>query len=280
MLPGIVIIKLTSCNELTYIFIVEDFMANDILSKAPVTDYVEKPPKIDPKEFQKVINSRRSVRIFGGKPIPGEIMSRCMENALLAPNSSNLQQWEFHLVQSPEKKAALVRACLDQVAAKTAAELVVAVARTATWRSHAEEMLRIFSKGKDTPASAISYYKKIVPFVYSLGPLGIFGCIKRVLFFFKGLTGPIIREPVNSAHMKIWAVKSTALGCENLMLSLRAYSYDSCAMEGYDSKMIKKILGLPRDAVVVMVIAAGERGKGGIYGERIRFAGSKFIMRD
>lgn len=254
-------------------------MADNILSSAPGTDYVEKAPKIDPKEFQKVIDSRRSVRIFDGSPIPGKIMDRCLENAILAPNSSNLQQWEFYLVQSPEKKAALVKACLNQVAAKTAAELVVAVARTATWKEHAEEMLRIYGKAKNIPKAAVSYYKKLVPFVYSMGPLGIFGCLKRALFLFRGLSVPVIREPVNRWHMKIWAVKSTALGAENLMLSLRAYGYDSCPMEGYDSKRIKKILGLPRDAVVVMVIAAGKRGNGGIYGERLRFASGKFIRK-
>ena len=254
-------------------------MANDILSTAPVTDYVEKVPKIDSKEFQKVIDSRRSVRIFDGKPIPEKIMNICLENALLAPNSSNLQPWGFYLVQNPDKKKALIKACLDQVAAKTASEIVVVTARTSTWKENAAEMLRIFAKASDVPASAKSYYKKIVPFVYNMGPLGMFGHIKRILFFFRGLTTPIIREPVTRAHLRQWAVKTAALGAQNLMLSLRAYGYDSCPMEGYDSKRIKKILGLPGDAVVVMVVAAGKRGKGGIYGERIRFASSRFINK-
>ena len=74
-------------------------------------------------------------------------------------------------------------------------------------------------------------------------------------------------------------MKTAALGAQNLMLSLRAYGYDSCPMEGYDSKRIKKILRLPSDAVVVMVVAAGKRGKGGIYGERIRFDSVRFIKK-
>jgi len=61
------------------------------------------------------------------------------------------------------------------------------------------------------------------------------------------------------------------------MLSLRAYGYDSCPMEGYDSKIIKKLLDLPGDALVVMVIAAGKRAKGGIYGKQIRFDSHRFI---
>jgi len=254
-------------------------MAKDILSKAPGFTYVEKAPVINAKEFQKVINSRRSVRIFNGEPVPEKIMNTCLENALLAPNSSNLQPWEFYLVQNSEKKTALVKACLDQVAAKTASELVVVIARTATWKEHAAEMLRIFSKGSDVPAAAKSYYKKIVPFVYNMGPLGILGPVKKAIFFLRGLSTPVIREPVNRAQLRQWAVKTAALGAENLMLSLSAYGYDSCPMEGYDSKRIKKILELPGDAVVVMVIAAGKRGKGGIYGERIRFDSARFIKR-
>lgn len=254
-------------------------MAKDILSKAPEFNYVEKTPKIDPKEFQKVVDSRRSVRIFDGVPIPDKIMNICLENALLAPNSSNLQPWGFYQVVSQDKKDAMIKACLDQVAAKTASEIVVVIARTSTWKENAAEMLNIFSKAADVPAAAMSYYKKIVPFVYTMGPMGIFGLLKRILFFFRGFTTPIIREPVTREHLKQWAIKTAALGAQNLMLSFRAYGYDSCPMEGYDSKRIKKILGLPKDAIVVMVIAAGKRGKGGIYGERIRFSSVRFIKK-
>jgi len=254
-------------------------MAKNILSKAPGFDYEEKAPKIDAKEFQKVVESRRSVRIFDGKPIPEKIMNICLENALLAPNSSNLQPWGFYLVQNSEKKKAMIKACLDQVAAKTAAEIVVVIARTATWKEHAAEMLKIFSRASGVPDAAKSYYKKIVPFVYNMGPLGIFGFTKRIIFFFRGITTPIIREPVTRAQLRQWAVKTAALGAQNLMLSLRAYGYDSCPLEGYDSKRIKKILRLPNDAVVVMVVAAGKRGKGGIYGGRIRFDSVRFIKK-
>ncbi len=254
-------------------------MAKDgILTRVPEISYVEKAPKIDAKEFQKVINSRRSVRVFDAAPIPPKIMRQCLENALLAPNSSNLQPWEFYLVKDPKKRKELNRACLSQPAAETAAELVVVVARTATWKAHAREMLDLFEKGGgEVPAAAKQYYRRIVPFVYSQGILGIFGLIKRALYAVKGLSSPIIREPVTKSHMKLWAVKTAALGAENLMLSLRAYGFDSCAMEGCDSKRIRRILSLPRDAVVVMVIAAGARARGGIYGKRIRFDSSRFI---
>ncbi|HOS38445.1 MAG TPA: nitroreductase family protein [Spirochaetota bacterium] len=251
-----------------------------ILSEEQTFTYFEKAPTIDPGEFQKVIDSRRSVRVFDDTKIPEDIVRTCIENGLLAPNSSNLQPWEIYWVSSPEKKRELARYCLSQIAAKKAAELIVLVARTATWRQHAREMVTLFTSGPDkAPAMAIAYYKKIVPFVYTQGFLGILGFLKRIAFFVKGLSSPVIREPVTRAHLRTWAIKTTALAAENIMLSFRAYGYDTCPMEGYDSKRIKKLLGLPRDSAVVMVIAAGKRTEGGIYGPRIRYDSARFIKK-
>jgi len=118
----------------------------NILTEEPAYMYTEKAPKIDEKEFQKVINSRRSVRIFEEGDIPEKIMKKSLENALLAPNSSNLQPWEFYRVKTPEMKKKLTYACFNQIPAKTASELIVVVARTTTWKEHAKEMISIFKQ--------------------------------------------------------------------------------------------------------------------------------------
>lgn len=253
-------------------------MDKNILNEAPDFNYHEETPAIDAAEFQKVIDSRRSVRVFEDIPVPDDIITRCMGNALLSPNSSNLQPWEIYRIKNKETRYLINKACLGQTAAVTAAELFIFVARTATWRKHADEMLALFNReGSSVPGAAKKYYGKLVPFVYNQGFLNLFGCLKRVLYAIKGLNGAIIREPVNMNHMRIWAVKSTALACENFMLSMRAYGFDSCPMEGYDSSRIKKILALPKDAVVVMAIGTGRRKQGGIWGKRIRFDSSRFL---
>ena len=56
-------------------------------------------PKINYKEFEKVIKSRRSVRFFTKEVIPETIIKNSLNNALLAPNSSNLQVWEIYWVK-------------------------------------------------------------------------------------------------------------------------------------------------------------------------------------
>jgi nitroreductase len=76
----------------------------------------------------------------------------------------------------------------------------------------------------------------------------------------------------------LWATKTTALACENLMLSLRAAGYDSCAMEGFDEPRVKHLLDLPRPARIVMVIAAGRRAEGGVM-PQYRFDRTHYVQR-
>jgi nitroreductase len=78
-------------------------MANlDILKKIVDTGYREPEVQIDHTEFEKLINSRRSVRVFEeDTKIPDDIVHKCLDAALQAPNSSNLQPWEFYWVKDP-----------------------------------------------------------------------------------------------------------------------------------------------------------------------------------
>ncbi|MEN9810235.1 MAG: hypothetical protein RLZZ488_1802 [Pseudomonadota bacterium] len=223
--------------------------------------------------FAAVIHARRSVRVFETEqPIPETVVRKAIDHALLAPNSSNMQMWEFYWVRTPEKKKALAAACLSQPAARTAAELIVCVARTDTWPANRLRMLDFLRANGNAPASVIKYYEKLLPFVYGQGLLGIGGLFKSLATWFIGLFRPIPREPVSRADMRVWASKSTALGCENLILSLRAQGYDTCAMEGFDSRRVKKIIGLPRrGSDIVMVIGAGVGKPEGLYGPRVRF---------
>jgi len=241
-------------------------------------DHVETAEEINRDEFIKAVKSRRSVRIFNDEPVLEEDMRKCLELALLAPNSSNLQPWEFYWVRDQNKKERLVEYCLGQPAAATAQELVVCVARYDFWKVNAERMLQLFrEKGDKIPKSDKIYYEKIVPLAYSQGPLGSFGILKKLIVFFRGMSVPTPREPGSRNDMKIWAQKSTALACQNLMLSLRAFGYDSCPMEGMDSKRIKQLLELPRKAQICMVISAGKRAENGVYGEQVRFDSNLFI---
>ena len=240
--------------------------------------YKEEAKDIDKEEFIKTVKSRRSVRVYNEEAVIEQDMRACLELALLAPNSSNLQPWEFYWVRSEEKKNKLIEYCLGQPAAKTAQELVVAVARPDFWKVNQKRMLeKIDAMGDKAPKSARKYYLKIVPLAYNQGIFSIRGYLKKLAIEIRGIKKPTPREPYNKKGMSVWAHKSTALACENLMLSLRAYGYDSCPMEGIDSKRIKTLLGLKNPAEISMVISAGKRAENGVYGKQVRFDNKYFI---
>ena len=234
-------------------------------------------PKINKEEFIKVVKSRRSVRVYNDEVVPEDVILSCLDLALLAPNSSNLQAWKFYWVKSKEKKKKLVEYCLNQPAARTAQELIVCVARPMAWRENSKKMLEILESKDDSPEAVVNYYKKIVPLAYDQGFLGIKGFLKKIAIFFLSISKPIPREPVSFSDMKIWAQKTTALACQNLMLSLRAFGYDSCPMEGIDSARIKRLLNLSNKDQICMVVSVGKRASNGVYGKRMRFDKSNFV---
>ncbi len=216
--------------------------------------------------FQTLIDRRRSIRVYDQTPVPAAVIEQSLDCALAAPNSSNLQPWEFYWVQTPETKAALVQACFAQATAATAAELIVCVARTDTWRQARQDMLAQLAsqqaQGSAVPKPLLDYYRKIVPIAYTQGPLSVFGAMKTVAFFVGGLFRPMPRDPTSHRAMALWAVKSTALACENFMLAVTAHGFDTCPMEGYDGRRVRRLLRLPRGAHVVMVISVGRRKDG------------------
>ena len=153
----------------------------DIFSSILEFSYQSKLPKINYKEFEKVINSRRSVRAFTNEKIPDDIIKKSLNNALIAPNSSNLQVWEIYWVKNNDSKKNLIKACLSQPAASTAKELFVFVARPDNWKRNNKLMLEYLKRNKIKSKSVNHYYSKITSLVYNQGYFNILGYILVVV---------------------------------------------------------------------------------------------------
>ena len=230
------------------------------------------------KSFDEIVNKRRSVRIYDpNKPIDSENVKKCLEQATLAPNSSNMQLWEFHHITNLDLLKKISKYCFDQSAAKTAHQMVVVVVRKDLWRGRAQANLTHINKiaGKKDPKDynrrekfANTYYTKIMPLTY-FDFLGIFGWIKYLAYWCIGLFRPIYRQARNS-DMRIVAHKSAGLAAQTFMLAMTNIGYDTCPMEGIDSLRIKQELKLPFQSEINMVISCGIRVPEGIFGERFR----------
>ena len=231
------------------------------------------------KTVSEAIEYRRSVRKYLDTGLDEEKVKNCIRNATLAPNSSNMQLWEFYHVTDNETLKKLSKACFDQNAAKTAINMVVFVARRDKWRERAKYNLDFLEdmfdkqekKGIDVERRrkvSRRYYKKLMPTIYT-DFLGIVGYYKKILSFFIGLFRPIYREVLLS-DTRVITHKSVALAAENFMLSMAEIGYDTCPMEGSDTSRVKKILKLPSKAEITMIIGCGIRAENGVYTERFR----------
>lgn len=230
--------------------------------------------------LEEVLNYRRSVRVFDkAKPLDPEKVKHCLELATLAPNSSNMQLWEFYQVLRPDLLAKISKACFDQTATSTASEIVVFVTRQDLYRQRAKfvldfekENIRQYSPAERQEKRIKDrelYYGKVMPFLYARF-FGILGFFRRILSALIGLFRPMMRE-VSECDMRVTVHKSCALAAQTFMIAMANEGYDTCPLEGFDSKEVKKLLNLPRGAGINMIIACGIRdGNKGIWGARGR----------
>ncbi|PHR69740.1 MAG: nitroreductase family protein [Lutibacter sp.] len=228
--------------------------------------------------FIDALNYRRSVRIYDKDiEIDSEIVKKCIKQATLAPNSSNMQLWEFYHITSKDTLSKLTKACLGQNSAATAKEMVVFVVRKDLWRkrvkTHRKNLEKMYGEKPIKEYSsrekfAFTYYTKIMPFTYA-DFLGLFGYIKYAISWVTGFFKPSYRQ-LRTSDMRVVAHKTAGLAAQTFMLSMAAEGYDTCPMEGSDTLRIKKIIGLPYKSEINMVVSCGVRKPEGVYGERFR----------
>jgi nitroreductase len=222
-----------------------------------------------PHVLRDILLKRRSIRRFTTTAVPTEVMTRALEDALLAPNSSNAQTWDFYWVRSDDKKQKLVHACLNQSAARTAQELLVVVASPRRWR-RSQPALVEWVKASQAPKPVILYYDKLLPSMYRWGLFNSIGYAKALAFWLVGWFRPMMRGPSTLHSIQEVSIKSAALAAENFVVSITAQGFASCMMEGMDEHRVRRLLDLPRSDRVIMVIGVGEEAERGTWGPRQR----------
>jgi len=235
------------------------------------------------KTVSEAIEYRRSIRKFDPKKeLDVNVVKKCLINATLAPNSSNLQLWEFYHITDKNLLSKISESCFGQPAAKTAKQIVVTVVRKDLWKNRANDNLNFFKSKKDSLSDkefklTQRYYKKVIPFVYK-DFLGILSLSKYLFAFIVGFFRVMYRQ-LKRSDTRIVAHKSAALASQNFMISMAGFSYDTCPMEGFDSIKIKRILNLNSKSEINMIIGCGIRLEEGVYGKRFRIPFEKVYYR-
>jgi len=208
------------------------------------------------------IFQRRAVKSFDPVEIPPGTRTQILDAARVAPSSFNSQPYRFYWIESPAQRSEAARLCMAQSPAATASALVVAVADIGSL--HATSQLQLdWMRSTGVPEEKLRHHQRIAKIgriLFMPGPFGLFGALKwllfRVVHFWKTIgTPPVFRHDIFK-----WAVKSTSLACQNLMIAAEALGLNTCPMEGFDARRLSRFLGLsPRLHEIVMVIAIGKK---------------------
>jgi nitroreductase len=214
-------------------------------------------------EILKAILQRRAIKVFESVEIPKEIREQILNAARHAPSSFNMQPYRFYWLETAENRTAAARLCLGQTPAVTASTLIVAVADIGSLAATSQGQLEWMRSRSEFSEGKIRDYArtaKIGRILFMPGPFGIFAAVKWGIFWLMNLWKVMGMPPLWRRDLFKWAMKSTCLACQNLMIAAEALGINTCPMEGFDGRRLSGYLGLSsRYHEIVMVIAIGKK---------------------
>lgn len=180
-------------------------------------------------EYSNVNQQRRSVNVFDSSvKIREEEIERIFEEAILAPSSFNLQPWRVIIALTPDIKARLKAAALNQEKVAQASAVLVFFGNTKQYLESEDVLSDGVKKGyleeekvEGTRQMAINLYagEKEIGFVS----------------------------------------RNVGLLAMNFMLTAKNRGWDTHAMDGFDIEAVKKLFDLPEKYLPVMLVAIGKK---------------------
>jgi nitroreductase len=174
---------------------------------------------------KEAIVSRRSVKHYDPDHQMSEAEVRdLMEHVILSPTAFNLQHWRFVNVVDKEKRAQIQDAAWGQTQVTEASMLLVLCADLNAWEKDPQRYWR------NAP-------KEVQDFML-----------------------PAIENFYTNHHqgMRDECFRSAGIAATSIMLMAKEMGYDSCPMDGFDFDKVARIIDLPHDHIIVMMITIGK----------------------
>jgi nitroreductase len=174
------------------------------------------------------IRTRRSVKHYDATHrFTDEEEHLIVDLAKEAPSSINAQHWRLVSVKDPEIRRAIRAVAMDQTQVTDASLLFVICADFKAWEKSPERYVR------NAPQDIQELYLR---------------------FGHEFYTG---KEQLQRDE----ALRSASFIAHTMMLTAKAMGYDSCPMIGYDSEAVAKIIRLPENHIIAMMLAIGKGTK-------------------
>ncbi len=170
------------------------------------------------------IRTRRAVKRFdpGHKMTPGEVRT-LMELAILSPTSYNQQNWRFVTVTDQDVKERISVAARGQPQPTDCSLAVILCGNLNAWNQEPKRYWRNHSEEKQEMVAQKLRLK------YQDSP----------------------------RSMRDEAMRSCGFAAQTIMLAARQMGLDTCPMVGFEYDDLARIIELPDDHVIVMMIAVG-----------------------
>ncbi len=171
------------------------------------------------------IYQRRAVKHYDpNHNMPEADIEKLFEAAIQSPTSFNMQNWRFVVVRDKALRKEIRANGNDQAQMTDASILIVMTADLLAWK---KDPARYY---KDAP-------KEVADLLVNwMGP------------FYEG------RE----WQQRDEAMRSIGIAAQTIMLAAKAMGYDSCPMIGFDQEAVAKLINLPKDHIVGMMISVGK----------------------
>ncbi|OGW77613.1 MAG: hypothetical protein A3I73_03905 [Omnitrophica bacterium RIFCSPLOWO2_02_FULL_45_16] len=164
-----------------------------------------------------LIHKRHSTRRYANRPIPREVLLRCIEAARLAPSACNGQPWKFIVVDDHALKDDLCEKAFSGIYS-----------------------MNKFAKDSTALMVVVSEKEKFI-----------------------SAAGGRIRG-TNYCLLDI------GIACEHLILQATELGIGSCWIGWFDEKAVKRVLGIPNDRRVDVIISLGYYEEADLAPPRLR----------
>jgi len=199
--------------------------------------------------------ARRSTRHFTDAPLPDDTMRQLLEAARWAPSGYNLQSTHFVVVTDPAKREALRGACMNQRQITEAPTTVVFTGDKQVMHANLQRVLQMDRDAGATNEKYESLMRKMVPLAFETGPMGLGWLWKAALPPVAGWFTPMPSIP--AVKRRYWLAKQAALSAMNFMLAAEAAGLATCPMEGFDERRVRRVLGIPRRHLPIIITPVG-----------------------
>lgn len=171
------------------------------------------------------IYQRRAVKHFDPDHVmPEDTYTKLIEAVRQCPTSFNIQNWRLVSVTNKDLRSKIREAAWNQAQITEASLLFVICADLHAWNKSPE---RYWSNAPETVQNIL---------------------VPMITPFYEG------KEQLQRDE----AMRSVGICAQTLMVAAKALGYDSCPMIGFDPVAVSKIINLPSDHVVGMIVVVGK----------------------